>query len=75
MSIKPIPEWRQALKLASVLVCLFIGAFPDIYNAVAAMGWLDELPAAAKWCIRLLAVIGIAARLIKQESINRTPNP
>lgn len=75
MSIKPIPEWRQALELASVRVCLFIGAFPDIYNTVAAMGWLDELPAAAKWCIRVLAVICIAARLIKQESINRTPTP
>jgi hypothetical protein len=75
MKIKPITEWRQALKLASVWVCLFIAAFPDIYNTVAALGWLDELPVVAKWCIRALAAAAIAARLIKQQSLQRGTTP
>ena len=75
MKIRPITEWRQALKLASVWMCILIGAFPDIYNGIAAMGWLDELPLPAKWCIRALAAAGIVARLIKQEAIQRKPSP
>ncbi len=67
--MKLIDEWKAAWKLASVWVFAFIGMFPDIYNAVAAMGWMSELPSPALWSIRGLAVAGIASRLIKQQAV------
>lgn len=68
MKLQPIPDWKRAGKLASVQVLTLLVLFPDIYNGIAALGWLEELPIAAKWCIRVLAAIGIAARLIKQNA-------
>lgn len=63
-----IDNWRQCWKLASVQVYVLIAAMPDIYNAVAALGWIDQLPPAAMWVVRGMAVLGIAARIIKQKS-------
>lgn len=63
-----IDNWRQCWKLASVQVYVLIAAMPDIYNAVAALGWIDQLPVTAMWAVRILAAIGIAARVIKQKS-------
>lgn len=65
--IEVIVHWRHAWKLTSVWVFVVIGAFPDIYNAVVAAGLHDELPDTAKICLRVLAVVGIALRLIKQN--------
>lgn len=67
--MKLIDDWKAAWKLASVWVFAAIGMFPDIYNAVAAMGWMSELPTPALWTIRALAVVGIASRIIKQQSL------
>ena len=64
-----ILQWRQAWKLTSVWVFLIIGALPDIYNGVVAAGLHDELPEPAKNCLRVLAILGIAFRLIKQNAI------
>lgn len=71
--IKVISQWRHAWKLTSVWVFLTIGAFPDIYNAVVAAGLHDELPETAKTCLRILAVVGIALRLIKQN-VDKAPH-
>lgn len=68
MKLQAIPEWKRAYKLASVRVLAVLVVFPDIYNAIAALGWLEELPIPAKWSIRILAGLGIAARLIKQNA-------
>ncbi len=65
--MKLIDDWKASWKLASVQVYALILLFPDIYNAVAALGWLGELPPAAMWAVRALAAAGIAARLIKQK--------
>ena len=64
-----IAQWRHAWKLASVWVFVVIGVFPDIYNGVVAAGLHDELPEPAKNCLRVLAILGIAFRLIKQNAI------
>lgn len=66
-----IAEWKHAWKLTSVWVFLAIGAFPDIYNAVIAAGLHDELPDTAKACLRALAILGIALRLIKQKAVEQ----
>lgn len=65
--IEVIHNWRHCWKLTSIWVFVVIGTFPDIYNAVVAAGLHDELPEAAKTCLRILAVAGIALRLIKQN--------
>lgn len=65
--IELINNWRHAWKLTEVWVFLIIGTFPDIYNAVVAAGIHDELPESAKVCLRVLAIMGIALRLIKQN--------
>jgi len=66
-----IAQWRQAWKLTSVWVFLIIGVFPDVYNAVIAAGLHDELPDTAKVCLRVLAILGIALRLIKQQALSQ----
>ena len=48
---------------------MLIMAMPDIYNAVAALGWIEQLPEPAMWVVRGLAAAGIAARIIKQKSV------
>lgn len=62
-----IDNWRQCWRLASVQVYVLIAAMPDIYNAVAALGWIEQLPTPAMWIVRGMAVLGIAARIIKQK--------
>ena len=63
-----IDNWQKCLRLASVRVYVLIGAMPDIYNAVAALGWMDQIPTPAMWTFRTLAALGIAARIIRQQT-------
>lgn len=67
--IKLVEDWCHAHKFLSVWMFAAIGAFPDIYHGVVALGWSDELPDEAKWCLRAMAAIGIAFRLIRQEGL------
>lgn len=67
--VKLVDDWCKAHKFLSVWMFAAIGAFPDIYHAVVALGWSDELPDVAKWSLRAMAAIGIAFRLIRQESL------
>lgn len=64
-----IENWRQCWRMASMWVYMLIAAMPDIYNAVAALGWIEQLPDPAMWTVRAMAAIGIAARIIKQKSV------
>lgn len=61
-----ISDWRDAWKLLSVWAFAFIGAMPDLYNGLAAMGWIDAMPSPAIWTIRVMAGAGILCRLVKQ---------
>lgn len=64
--MKLISDWRGAWKLLSVWAFALIGAMPDFYNGLAAMGWIESIPDPAIWTIRVMAGLGIAARLIRQ---------
>ncbi|MNC79139.1 hypothetical protein D3C75_1315410 [compost metagenome] len=44
-----------------------VTVFPDIYDAIAAMGWMDELPDPAKWSIRALGALGVIARVLARR--------
>ena len=67
--MKLIDNWRQCWKMASVQVYVLIAAMPDVYNAIAALGWVEQLPGPAMWTVRGLAAAGIAARIIKQKNV------
>lgn len=67
MKLQLIDNWRRAWKLASVWVFGLITLFPDIYDAIAAMGWMDELPGPAKWSIRALGALGVIARVLSRR--------
>jgi hypothetical protein len=65
-----IDDWRQGWKKLSVWAFLILGAMPDIYSGVQALGWLEDkaVPPAFIWTIRIGAAIGIALRLISQKA-------
>lgn len=64
-----IEEWRHGWKLLSVWVFALIGASPDIYAGIVAMGWLEDpaVPQSFVWGLRGMAALGIMARFIKQS--------
>ena len=64
-----IENWKQCWKMASMWVYMLFMAMPDVYNAIAALGWVEQLPEPAMWTVRAMAAIGIAARIIKQKSV------
>ena len=64
-----ISDLRHAWKLYSVWAFAVIGAFPDVYNGIASMGWTDEIPGTAKWVVRGLASVGIFVRIMKQQGL------
>ena len=65
-----IANWKKCWKMLSVQVFLVIGLFPDIYNGIASMGWLEELPDTAKWPLRLMAGAGVILRVVQQNNLN-----
>ena len=67
MKLELIENWRRAWKFASVQVFAFIALMPDIYNGIAALGWMDELPEPAKWVIRGLGAAGVVARVLRRK--------
>ena len=67
--IKLIENWNKWYKIWSVWFFILIGVAPDLYNAISSMGWLEEAPKAFVWTIRILASIGFASRLIKQQKL------
>lgn len=62
-----IDDARRFYRLASVWVFFVIGSLPDIYNGIAAMGWVEQVPDTFKWVLRIAASIGIAVRVLKQR--------
>lgn len=72
--IELIANWKHAWKMTSVWVFIIVGAFPDIYNAVVAAGFHDELPPLAANCLRGMAIVGIGLRVIKQKALTELGN-
>lgn len=64
MFVDDLSKWW---KMWSVWIFGLIGVLPDAYNAVATMGWIDEVPGAIKWPIRGLAAAGVILRLMRQR--------
>ena len=67
--IKLIDNWNKCYKIWSVWFFILIGIAPDLYNSISSMGWLEQAPPVFVWVIRILASIGLASRLIKQQKL------
>lgn len=65
-----IDDAHKFYKLASFWVFVFIGAMPSIYDGIAAMGWVDQVPPKFAWIIRGLASAGIVVRVLKKRGVN-----
>lgn len=69
MKIELIEDWRKAWRFATVQWSTFVLFIPDIYNGIAAMGWLDELPGSVKWLVRGIGAVGIIARVTRKANV------
>jgi hypothetical protein len=56
----------QWYKLGSIWVFGAICAAPSIYNEIASMGFLDQVPHQFTITLRILAGLGVAVRILRQ---------
>ena len=65
-----VDDARHAWRWLSVWAFIVLGAMPDIYGGIQALGWLDDksVPPVFVWTIRIGAAVGIAVRLIGQRA-------
>lgn len=66
-----ISNWQQFYKMWSIWAMAAIAVLPEIYNAAVELGLLDDTiaPKSLSYTLKLLAFIGIVARLIKQAAL------
>lgn len=65
---KLIEGWQRGWRFYTVWLFALVAAFPDLYMAVVAMGWLDspDVPQPVVWALRGLGVVGVFARFVSQ---------
>lgn len=63
-----IEDASKFYKLASFWAFLVIGAMPDIYNGIASLGWMDQVPERFTWILRGLVAGGIAVRVLRRRA-------
>jgi hypothetical protein len=63
-----IEDAGKFYKLASFWAFVLIGAMPDIYNGIASLGWIDQVPPRFSWILRGLAAGGIAVRVLRRRT-------
>lgn len=70
-----VDGWRKFWKTASFWAFVLIGAAPDIYAGISAMGWLDDqgVPQTFVWSLRSMAALGIVVRFVRQGKCEPTP--
>lgn len=58
---------KKEVRLAKFWGYVLLGAGPEIYTALGALGVIGELPDPLKWTLRVLAAAGIAYPILKQK--------
>ncbi|GAB3388179.1 DUF7940 domain-containing protein [Lysobacter fragariae] len=70
-----IHNWRDGWRFYSTWLIACLGALPDLYNLLAGFGAFDEMPEAAKWTVRVGAVLALVGRFIQQHKPEQPPRP
>lgn len=70
-----VSDWRQVWRYYSTWALAVLALVPDIYAALVAAGLFagDDMPEAATWIIRGVAVLGIVSRFINQAKPDGLP--
>jgi len=63
-----VSDWKQVFRYYSTWALAVLALVPDIYAALVAAGLFtgDDMPDAATWIIRGVAIMGIVSRFINQ---------
>lgn len=67
MNITLITNWRESYKFLSMKLLALIFIFPDIYTQISSAGYLEGAPHSIMISMRILASLGMIARLINQD--------
>lgn len=64
-----VDDWKRGYTYLSTWGIAVLGAWPDIYNAILASGFLsgDTAPEALTWGGRVLAILALVGRFISQK--------
>lgn len=64
-----IEDWKRGYTFLSTWGIAVLGAWPDIYNAILASGFLagDTAPEALTWGGRALAILALIGRFVSQK--------
>ena len=70
-----VSDWRDVLRYYSTWALAVLALVPDIYAALLAAGLLtgDDMPDAATWLVRGVAILGIVSRFINQAKPDGLP--
>lgn len=69
MNIKLITNWRESYKFLSMKILGLMFIFPDIYTQLSTAGFLQDAPSSILIAMRILAGVGMVARIIKQREV------
>lgn len=72
--MKLIDNYKNWYKIWSIYFFILIAISPEIYNMFSSMGLLEDAPIPFLWFIRILAMVGIVSRLVKQEKLKNDNN-
>lgn len=70
-----VSDWRQVWKYYSTWALAVLALVPDIYGALVASGLVanGDIPDAAAWIVRGVAIAGIVVRFINQAKPEGLP--
>lgn len=74
IQVKLLDILKKEVRLAKFWGYVALGAGPEIYTALGALGVIGELPETLKWTLRVLAAAGIAYPILKQKYAKEKKN-
>lgn len=74
IQVKLLDILKKEVRLAKFWGYVALGAAPEIYTALGALGVIGDLPDPLTWTLRVLAAAGIAYPILKQKYAKEKKN-